>query len=87
MTTSENITLDEIHGCIVCANLYNVLAVYTPDRKLVACTVTSPGGHILPDKRQPLVACDTHTEEEIATAYVRWESTYGKKFNDEQEDE
>ncbi len=87
MNTSENKIVDEIHGCIVCANLFNVLAVYTPDGKLLDCTVTSPGGHIVPDKHQPLVVCDTHTAEEIATAYKRWESMNGKKFDDEQEDD
>ena len=87
MNTSENKIVDEIHGCIVCANLFNILAVYTPEGKLLECTVTSPGGHIIPDKHQPLVVCDTHTEEEIATAYIRWESMNGKKFDVEQEDD
>ena len=56
---SENKTVVEMHGCIVCARIFNILAVYTPDGKLVDCTVTSPGGHCVPDERQPLVACDT----------------------------
>ena len=72
MTTSENKIVDEIHGCIVCAKLFNILVVYTPDGKLLDCTVTSPGGHIVPDKHQPLVACDSHTAEEIASAHKRW---------------
>jgi hypothetical protein len=43
MNTSENKTADEIHGCIVCAKLFTILAVYTPEGKLVDGTVTSPG--------------------------------------------
>ena len=70
---SENKNVVEIHGCIVCAKLFNVLAVYALDGRLVGCTVTSPGGHIVPDKRRPLVACETHTAKEIG-AYKRWKS-------------
>ena len=44
---SENKNVVEIHGCIVCAKLFNLLVVYTPDGKLLDCTVTSPGGHIV----------------------------------------
>jgi len=61
--------------------------VYTPDGKLVDCTVTSPGGHCVPDERRPLFACDTHTSEEIETAYQRWKSRHGEEFDNEQEDE
>lgn len=74
MNTSKNKNAVELHGCIVCGKLFNILAVYTPDGRLVGCTVTSPGGHIVPDERRPLVACDTHTAEEIEPAYKRWQS-------------
>ena len=84
---SENKNAVEIHGCIVCAKLFNVLAVYTPSGLLVDCTVTSPGGHIVPDERRPLVACDTHTAGEIESAYKKWQSKNGKESEDEQEDE
>ncbi|MDD2921155.1 MAG: hypothetical protein PHQ36_02620 [Anaerolineales bacterium] len=87
MNTVENKIADEIHGCIVCAKLFNVLSVYTPDGKLLDCTVTSPGGHIVPDEHQPLVACDIHTEEEVKSAHKRWLSKTGKAFDAEQEDE
>lgn len=82
MTTSENKIIDEIHGCIVCAKLFNLLVVYTPEGKLLDCTVTSPGGHIVPDEKRPLVACDTHTADEIESAYKRWQS-----INDEEAEE
>ena len=83
---SENKNAVEIHGCIVCAKIFNILAVYTPDGRLVACTVTSPGGHCVPDDR-PLVACDTHAAGEIEAAHKRWQSGKGKESDDEQEDE
>ncbi|MBN1454340.1 MAG: hypothetical protein JW963_25205 [Anaerolineales bacterium] len=86
MNISENKNAVEIHGCIVCARIFNILAVYTPDGRLVDCTVTSPGGHIVPDEGQPLVACDTHTTEEIESAYKRWQSRNDKELDDEQDD-
>ena len=84
---SENKNVVEIHGCIVCARIFNILAVYTQDGKLVDCTVTSPGGHCVPDERRPLVACDTHTAGEIETAYKRWQSGKGKESDNEQEED
>jgi hypothetical protein len=87
LPTSENKNAVEMHGCIVCARIFNILAVYTPDGRLVDCTVTSPGGHCVPDEQRPLVACNTHTTGEIETAYKRWKSRYGKELDIEQEDE
>jgi hypothetical protein len=71
---SENKNVVEVHGCIVCAKLFNILVVYTQEGKLLDCTVTSPGGHRVPDEQRPLVACDTHNAEEIKSAYKRWKS-------------
>ena len=84
---SENKKAAEMHGCIVCARTFNVLAVYTPDGRLVDCAVTSFGGHCISGERQPLVACDSHTAQEIETAHKRWQSRDGKESDDEQEDE
>ena len=83
----ENIKAVEMHGCIVCARTFNVLAVYTPDGRLVDWAVTSPGGHCVPGEGQPLVACDSHTTEEIETAYQRWQSRSATGLNDEKENE
>jgi hypothetical protein len=83
---SENRNAVEMHGCIVCAKIFNMLAVYSPDGRLVDCAVTSPGGHCVPDERRPLVACDTHTAEEIEAAYKRWKSREGEELDHEQED-
>ena len=84
---SENKNVVEMHGCIVCARTFTVLAVYTPGSKLLYCKVTSSGGHCVPGERQPLVACDSHTAEEIETAYQRWLSRNGKELDEEQADE
>jgi hypothetical protein len=83
---SENKKAVENHGCIVCARIFNILAVYTPEGRLVDCTVTNPGGHCVPDEGQPLVACDTHTAEEIEAAHKRWQSRNNKELDDEQDD-
>lgn len=76
---SENKNAVEMHGCIVCARVFNVLAVYSPNNRLVNCSVTSPGGRCLPGERQPLVVCDTHTTGEIETAFTRWQSSKGEE--------
>jgi hypothetical protein len=87
MTESENNNVVERHGCIVCGRTFNVLAIYSPEGSLVGCVVTSFGGHCVPGEPQPLVACDTHTAEEIEAAYQRWRSRNDKKLDEEKEDE
>jgi hypothetical protein len=87
MAGSENKNAVEMHGCIVCARTFTVLAVYTPDGRLMDCAVTSPGDHCVPGERQPLVACDTHTPEEIETAHIRWQIRSDKELGNEQDDE
>ena len=62
---TENKTVGEMHGCIVCGRILNILAVYSPTGKLVDCTVTSKGGQIVPDHRQRLAACSSYTADEI----------------------
>ena len=84
---AENKNVVEMHGCIICARLFNILAVYTLEDILVDFTVTSPGGGCVPDVHHPLVACDTHTAEDIEAAYKRWLSRNDKELDAEQEDE
>lgn len=83
---SKNKNAVEIHGCIICAKLFNILVVYTPEGDLLDCTVTSSGGHIIQDDRRPLVACDTHTADEIKSAHKKWQSTKVKESDHEQEE-
>ena len=84
---TENRSTVEMHGCIVCARIFNVLVTYTPDDRFLDCAVTSHGGHCVPDDQRPLVACDTHTAEEIETAYKRWQSRQGKELGKEHEED
>jgi hypothetical protein len=86
MTKSENKNGVEAHGCIVCAKLFDVLVVYTPDGGLADCSVTSPGGHIVQDELHPLVACDTHTVEDIEIAYMGWQSRLRAESDNPNED-
>lgn len=74
MDPSENNPVIEIHGCIVCGKLLNILAVYSPEGKLMDCTVTSPGGHCVIFDEKPLATCDDHPSEQIETAYKKWKS-------------
>lgn len=71
---SEYINKVEMHGCIVCARIFTIIARYTPEDRFIDCTVTSPGGHRVLDEQHPLVACNTHTPGEIEAAYQRWQS-------------
>ena len=68
---SANTNRVEKHGCIVCGKIYNLLVVYTPSGKMAGCTVTSPGGRVVPDTVRPLAACDKHSVLEIETALAR----------------
>ncbi len=68
---SENTNIVEQHGCIVCGKIYTLLVVYTPSGKMVGCTVTSPGGRVVPDDVRPLVACYTHSQDEVDTALAK----------------
>jgi len=68
---SDNTNRVETHGCIVCGKTYNLLVVYTPSGKMVGCTLTSPGGHPVPDSVRPLAACNKHSGAEIETALSR----------------
>ena len=68
---TDNTNRVEPHGCIVCGKLYNLLIVYTPSGRMTGCTVTSPGGSVVPDETRPLVACNTHSGSEIETALAR----------------
>jgi hypothetical protein len=84
---SENKNVVETHGCIVCGKTFSVLAVYTPDARLLDCAVTSIGGHRVPDERHLLVACDTHTVQEIEAAHQKWETRNDPVADDQQANE
>jgi hypothetical protein len=84
---AENRNTVEMHGCIVCGRVFDVLVIYTPEDRMVDCEVISPGGHRLANEERPLVACDTHTDEDISKAYLKWQSRVIEELDDEREDE
>jgi hypothetical protein len=67
-------TKGEIHGCIVCGKLYQLYAVYDSNGEYMDSKVMSAGGQVVKDARRPLVACETHSQEEIERAV---EKVYG----------
>jgi hypothetical protein len=87
MTTSANTNSIEMHGCIVCAKVFEVLAVYAPDGSLVGCTLNSPGGRIVPDEHRPLVACERHSTRQVETSYLIWKSRNGEGPDKELEED
>jgi hypothetical protein len=73
----------EMHGCIVCGKLYQLLVVHDAQGKYIGSKVMSAGGKAVKAARRPLVACERHTDEEIERAVNR---VYGEQA-DEDEDE
>lgn len=70
----------ETHGCIVCGRPYQLYVVYNPEGKFIDMKVMSPGGKRVEDPRRPLVACESHNEEQIAAAVLR---VYGSETEEE----
>ena len=64
-------TRGEIHGCIVCGRLHQLYAVYDAAGLFVGAKVMSPGARVVAHPRRALVACETHTEEDIQRAVER----------------
>lgn len=83
MKPSKNTPVVEIHGCIVCGKLLNILVVYSSEGKLMDCKVTSPGGHCMIFDSKPMAACDDHLPEQIETAYKKWKSRDEDEADDE----
>ena len=71
---AENKSRPEVHGCIVCGRLFNIVAVYSSSGSLVDFMLMSPGGHRVENDQYPLVACNTHSETEINTAVEKWQA-------------
>ena len=73
-------TKGEMHGCIVCGKLYQLYVVYDEDGNYIDSKVMSAGGKVVKNAGRPLVACETHTQEEIEHAVDR---VYGEQPNDD----
>ncbi len=70
----------EMHGCIVCGKLYQLYVVHDSDGKYIGSKVMSAGGKEVKGVDRPLVACETHSDAEIARAVER---VYGRQNQDD----
>ena len=70
----------EMHGCIVCGKLYQLYAAYDSNGGYIGSKVMSAGGKVVMGTSRPLVACETHTEDQINGAVIR---VYGEEQNNE----
>ena len=66
----------ETHGCIVCGKLYQLYVIHDSEGKYLGSKVMSAGGKEVKGYGRPLVACERHSDEEIARAVER---VYGKQ--------
>lgn len=73
----------EVHGCIVCGSLFQLLVAYDASGNYIASKVMSDGGKVVQGASRPLVACKKHTDEEIERAVER---VYGEGREDEEDD-
>ncbi len=78
---AETITKGEMHGCIVCGKLYQMYVVYDADGNYIGSKVMSAGGKEVKGVNRPLVACETHSDAEIARAVER---VYGRQQPEEE---
>jgi len=77
---SEKYTKGEAHGCIVCGKLYQLYVVNDAAGHFVDCKVMSAGAKRVPNATRPLVACDTHTDDQINAAVTK---IYGKQHDED----
>ncbi len=77
---AEKYTKGEMHGCIVCGKLYEMYVVYDGQGKYIDAKVMSSGGRLVEHSHRPLVACESHTPEQIEAAVAK---VYGKQEEEE----
>ena len=73
---SETKGKGEMHGCIVCGKLYQLIVAYDSNGKYIGTKVMSAGGKEVKGANRPLVACEKHTDQEIGRAVER---VFGKR--------
>ena len=71
----------EMHGCIVCGKLYQLLIAYDSNGKFIGSKVMSGGGKEVKGAGRPLVACERHSDDEIARAVA---NVYGRQPEDDE---
>lgn len=80
---TEKHTKGEMHGCIVCGKLYQLYVVSDAGGKFIDAKLMSAGGKLVPNAKRPLVACETHSDEQVESAVAR---AYGLRNKDDDED-
>ena len=70
----------EMHGCIVCGKLYQLYAAYDSNGGYIGSKIMSAGGKVVKDTNRPLVACETHTDDQIKKAVER---AYGEQAGED----
>lgn len=78
---SEPSAKGEMHGCIVCGKLYQLYVVHDSDGNYLGSKVMTAGGKEVKGAGRPLVACETHSDAEIARAVER---VYGRQSQDDE---
>ena len=68
----------EMHGCIVCGKLYQLYVVHDAEGNYIGSKVMTAGGKEVQGYGRPLVACEKHSQDEIARAVER---VYGVQKN------
>ncbi|MEW6404612.1 MAG: hypothetical protein AB1649_22680 [Chloroflexota bacterium] len=77
---AEKYTKGEMHGCIVCGRLYEMYVVYDAQGRFMDAKVMSQGGKLVDHSHRPLVACNSHSQEQIEAAVVK---VYGQQKEDD----
>ena len=78
---TDAVTKGEMHGCIVCGKLYQLYVVYDSDGNFMGSRVMSAGGKEVKGAGRPLVACETHSDAEVARAV---ETVYGPQKSEDE---
>ena len=71
---SNNKKVVEMHGCIVCARVIDVLVVYSTQGTLMDYSANTLDAYCLKEENHVLVVCNSHTGGEIDAALKRWRS-------------
>jgi hypothetical protein len=71
----------EMHGCIVCGKLYQLYVAFDSSGNFIGSKVMSAGGREVKGAGRPLVACEKHSEDEIARAVS---NVYGQRHEDDE---
>jgi hypothetical protein len=71
----------EMHGCIVCGRLYQLYAAYDSSGNYIGSKIMSAGGREVKGAGRPLVACEKHSDDEVARAVA---NVYGKQQQDDE---